>query len=283
MPNVIRDPGNWLAQETQAGLSFLAQGLRRLRRHEASLPEVRRLSLSDLSAALRAGWDDFQALRSDAMFLCLFYPVAGLVLFFLVSAGSLLPLLGPLVVGFALLGPVFASGLYEMSRRRAAGELAGWKDAVALLGRPVIVPIVVLGGYYMFLFGFWLLAAMVIHAVTLGPEMPSSLWAFMHETFSTFAGWEMLILGTLVGGAFMLAALATSFAFPLLVDRDISLPGAVATSIRIMQRNPLTVLAWGALVGALLLVGSVPFLVGLIVVFPLLGHATWHLCRRAVG
>lgn len=283
MPNVIRDPGNWLAQETREGLGFLAAGLRRLRRHEEALPEVRRLSLADLSAALRAGWADFKALRTDAMFLCLFYPVAGLVLFFLASTGSLYPIIGPLVVGFALLGPVFATGLYEMSRKRAAGEPASWMDAIALLGRPVIVPIVALGVYYMFLFGFWLLAAMVIHAVTLGPEMPASLPAFLHETFSTFAGWEMIILGTIIGGAFALAALATGFAFPLLVDRDISLPGAVVTSIRIMRRNPATVLAWGALVLALVLIGSVPFLVGLIVVFPVLGHAAWHLCRRAVG
>lgn len=288
-PHTIGNPASWTVQEIGALGHVLREGIARLRMHRDTLPAVRRLTLDDLSEALAAGWDDFAAMRSDVAFLCLFYPLAGLVMFWIAGgaggAGGA-HLIGPLIVAFALMGPAFAAGLYEMSRRRAAGEAPAWSAPFALFASPAIVPVLVLGGFYALLAGLWLLTAQVIHSVTLGPEAPGSLWALLHAAFARPEGWEMIALGVLFGGFYGLVALVAGFiAFPMLVDpdRNASLVAAVATSLRVARANPVVTLLWGALVFGVVMIAAIPFLVGLVVAFPVLGHATWHLYRRAVA
>jgi len=89
---------------------------------DTSIPVIRKIDLSDLQQALRLGWEDFKAVPSHAIILCLIYPVLGLVLARTVSGYAVLPLLFPLAAGFALLGPFAALGLYELSRRRERGD-----------------------------------------------------------------------------------------------------------------------------------------------------------------
>ena len=119
--------------------------------------------------------------------------------------------------------------------------------------------------------------------LTLGPEPPAGLGSFVTEMLTTGAGWTMMTVGIAVGFCFALAVLVGSIVtFPLLLDRDIGLVHAVETSINLTRKNPVTVLAWGFIVAVLLVIGSLPALLGLIFVMPVLGHATWHLYRRAV-
>ncbi len=284
MAKTIGNPLSWLLQGAETTGTHLGRTVEELGSTGVhSLPEVNRLTFSDLGYALRRGFEDFAACRSDAMFLVLIYPVIGVLLIAMGLSLNLLPLIVPVILGFALVGPVAAVGLYEMSARREAGLEPRWIDALAVVRSPAFGAIVVLGLYLAALFILWLVAADMIYSRTLGPEPPASIASFANAVLTTREGWIMAIGGGLVGAGFALAALAMSLvSFPLLLDRHVGLPVAVATSMRVLRRNPVVCLAWGILVGTALAIGAIPLLTGLIVVVPVLGHATWHLYRRAV-
>jgi uncharacterized membrane protein len=253
------------------------------RRHDAVAPAVRRVTAQDLRDALREGWADLGAARADVAFLALVYPVAGLVLAALAFRYALLPLLFPLVSGFALLGPLAAIGLYEVSRRLERGEPVSWTVAGRLLGSPALGSILGLGALLLAIFALWMASAWAIYAVTLGPAPPVSVAGFVREVLTTPAGWTMTIAGIGVGAVFAAVVLAISVvSFPLLLDRDVGLVRAVQTSLKAVAANPATMALWGLVVAVSLAIGSLPALAGLIFVMPLLGHATWHLYRRVV-
>jgi uncharacterized membrane protein len=141
-----------------------------------------------------------------------------------------------------------------------------------------------LGLVLLAIFLLWLLAANVIYQITLGPEPPISIVAFARDLFTTNAGWTMILVGVGVGFLFALLVLAISVvSFPLLLDRDVGLDRAVWTSIRAVAANPGPMAVWGLIVAAGLAIGSIPAFLGLIIVVPVLGHATWHLYRKVVA
>lgn len=245
---------------------------------------IRRIEIRDLRDALSKGLDDFRASRTDVLFLCLIYPAAGLFLAHLAFGYDLLPLIFPMASGFALLGPVAAIGLYEMSRRRERGLEATWADALGVIRSPAFGAIAVLGLYLLAAFLLWLLVAYGIFQATLGPEPPASVGAFVQAVFGTAAGWAMIAIGMGVGFLFAVVVLTVSVvSFPILLDRDIGLYPAIGTSIRAVLANPVPMAAWGLIVAAGLVVGTIPLFIGLAVVMPVLGHATWHLYRRLVA
>ena len=246
-------------------------------------PGIRHITVDDLREVLRKGVEDFGACRTDVIALCVFYPVIGVLLAWFAFDRNLVPLLFPVISGFALLGPVAGVGLYEMSRMREIGEEPSWAHAFGVVKHPSFAAILVLGLMLGGVFVVWMLTAHGIYYATLGPELPASLGAFLRDTFTTGAGWAMIIVGCAVGSLFAALVLAISVvSFPLLLDRDVGLPVAVITSLRVTAANPLPIAAWGLIVTAGLVIGSIPFFLGLIVVLPVLGHATWHLYRRTV-
>lgn len=283
----IRNPIEWgWDQITLAALTLGSLG-RSLRGSEESrnapLPAVYRIKVTDLRDAVVRGLDDFGAYRTDVIFLCLIYPLVGISLALLTFGYETLPLLFPLASGFALVGPVAAVGLYEMSRRREQGIPITWADAFGAISSPAFGAILVLGLVLLAIFLLWLLAANVIYELTLGPEPPVSIAAFVRDVFTTRAGWAMIAVGVGVGLLFALLVLAISVvSFPLLLDRDVGLRTALLTSIRAVTANPGPMAVWGLIVAAGLLIGSIPAFLGLIIVMPVLGHATWHLYRKVV-
>jgi uncharacterized membrane protein len=246
-------------------------------------PAVRRIGLGDLWNALARGVADFEANRTDVIFLCVIYPVIGLVLGRLASGHGLLPLLFPLASGFALVGPFAAVGLNEISRRREDSSDVRWVHAFGVLRAPSIGSIMLLGLMLIALFLLWLVVAQIIYVVTLGPMPPVSVSSFASDVFNTRAGWTMIVVGIGVGFLFALLALAVSVvSFPLLLDRNVGIGSAISTSMRAVATNPGVMALWGLIVACGLALGSLPFFVGLVVVLPVLGHATWHLYRSVV-
>jgi uncharacterized membrane protein len=254
---------------------------------QRAVPLPNRIGLRDLTASLSAGFEDFKRFRTDVVFLCFIYPVVGLVLGKIVLGGGLFYLAFPLVAGFALLGPLFAAGLYEMSRQTEFKPSVTWANAFDAFRSPAIVSIVGLGLILVALFVTWLAAAQLIYAITLAPLFPPgpppSLDAFGDALFSTGRGTALMVLGIGVGFCFAVVVLAlTVVSFPLLLDRNVSVREAIDTSIKAVRENPAPMAAWGLIVAGLMVLGSVPFLIGLAVVLPILGHATWHLYRRVI-
>jgi uncharacterized membrane protein len=283
----IRNPLEWsVDQFRHAALAFETAGRagrRTLDTLHSPPPAVRRITMADLRDVLAKGLDDFAAFRTDVAFLCVLYPIIGVILARLAFGYDLLPLVFPLAAGFALVGPLAGVGLYEMSRRREAGLAAGWADGLAVVRSPSFGSIVLLGLLFVVIFLFWLAAAEGIYLVTLGPEPPKSMASFIEDVFTTDAGRTMIVVGIGVGFLFALLALVIGVvSFPLLVDREVGVDTAVLTSIRAVMANPAPMAAWGVIVAGGLVLGSIPFFLGLIIVMPVLGHATWHLYRRGV-
>jgi uncharacterized membrane protein len=250
---------------------------------DSTVPVVHRIGVADLRDVLRKGFEDFGAYRTDVIFLCLIYPVAGLVLSRLVVGYDMLPLLFPLISGFTLIAPFFAVGLYEMSRRRELGIDSGWADAFGVASSPALGAIVAMGLMLAALFALWLFAAHFIYILTLGPEAPTSLTTFTHDIFTTPQGWTMIVVGVAVGFLFALVAATISVvSFPLLLDRDVGVTTAITTSIRVVRANPGIMALWGLVIATSMIVGAIPLLLGLAIVLPVLGHATWHLYRKVL-
>jgi len=244
---------------------------------------VRKIGFSDLHDALRLGWEDFKAIPTHAVVLCVIYPVLGFVMFRMVLGHSMLPLLFPLAAGFTLVGPFAALGLYELSRRRERGEDAAAWHVLHVLRAPSFGAILELGALLLILFLAWIAAADAIYVATFGYAAAASIPNFVTRVLTTPEGWWLIIVGCGVGFLFALVVLCVSVvSFPLILDRHATAIDAIRTSLQAVKKNPVVMAAWGLTVAVLLAAGSLPLFVGLAVVLPVLGHATWHLYRKVV-
>lgn len=247
-------------------------------------PVVQKISMETVGRALRAGFDDFLAMPSHVIFLVIIYPVIGIILGFVSSDAELMPLFFPLVAGFALLGPVAALGLYEISRRRERHQDVSWRDAFGVLRSPSIGAIVELSLLLALIFLAWLVAADLIYRGTIGTADTSSVGAFLGEVFGRPEGWALIVVGHVVGLAFAALAFALgAVSFPLLLDRPVGLGTAIRTSFAAIRMNPGPMALWAATIAVLMMLGSATVFVGLALVLPVLGHATWHLYRHVVA
>lgn len=287
MQDHIRNPLEWAwdhVKQTGHAVEATAHTMEGTWEDRASAPPVvRRIDAADIGDALARGWRDFEACRTDVIFLCLLYPIAGLVISRMAFDYGMLALVFPMIAGFALVAPLFGVGLYEISRRREQGLEARWSDAFAVVRSPAIGSIMVMGLLLLAIYCLWLSAAGFIYTLTLGPDSPVSATAFARDALTTPAGWTMTIVG--IGVGFLLALLVLVIgvvSFPLLLDRRVGVGTAIATSVRAVVANPGPMAMWGLIVAASLVVGAIPLLVGLAIVLPVLGHATWHLYRKIV-
>ena len=246
-------------------------------------PGVNNIGLMDLTDALSKGLADFNAMPTHLVFLCLTYPIVGIVAARIARGYDVLPLVFPLLAGYTLIGPLVATGLYELSRRRENGLDISRKHAFDVLRLPNIRSIAALGIVLMVIYGAWLFAALAIYRRYFGGAVPASITEFALQVVTTPSGWALIVVGCSVGFLFAAVVFTLSVvSFPLLLDRRISITSAVGTSIAAVVANPITMTTWGFVVAGALALGSLPFFVGLAVILPVLGHSTWHLYRKVV-
>jgi uncharacterized membrane protein len=247
-----------------------------------ALPVVRKIGIADLKDALTKGIDDFRAMPTHAIFLGIIYPVGAIIVAQL-TFNDLFHLFFPLAAGFALLGPVAALGLYELSRRRELGMGSSWTHAFGVLHSRSIVGIVMLGVLLIVIFLVWVAFCQALYVATFGTAPPASIPNFVQRLFTTREGWTLILVGNGVGFLFALFVLTISVvSFPLLLDRNVGVGVAMLTSAKVILANPVTMALWGLMIAALLVIGSLPLFIGLAVVMPVLGHSTWHLYRKVV-
>jgi uncharacterized membrane protein len=248
--------------------------------------EVRKLRLVDLFDALDKGIDDFKAKPTHLFFLAFIYPAATLFAALVVADGELMPLIFPMLSGLVLIGPFVGLAMEEMSRHRERGLDMTWGMAFNFFKSPSLIDIGFLGLLVIALFLLWVALANTIYVMTLGDSWQASQATaqdFVRAILTTPAGWTMIVIGNFLGLLFAITALCIGVvSFPLLLDRQVGVGTAVETSVRAVMANPVIMAVWGLIVGGSLVIGAIPFLVGLSVVIPVLGHATWHLYRKVV-
>lgn len=247
---------------------------------------VRKIGVRDLYVALSMGCQDFLQMRGDLVFVGLIYPAGVLLAAIYAYHAALLPLLFPVIAGSVLLGPAVASGFYELARRRELGLDCRWRHFLDVFRGRTGLSVISLASVVTLLFVLWMAAAWFIYVGTLGaadPAAANDISSFLRAVFTTVAGWHMIVIGNLVGLAFAIVTLAISaVSFPMLVDQPVDWGTALHTSVRVAWQNPGTIATWGLIVVGMLVLGALPALVGLAVVLPVLGYATWHLYTRAV-
>jgi uncharacterized membrane protein len=247
-----------------------------------ALPAVRHIQLADLKDALSSGLDDFWAMPTHVIFLCMIYPVIGVALGNATFNHNAIPLLYPLAAGFALIGPIAGIWLFELSRRRELGLDTSWRHGFDVVHSPSFPSILALGLLLLAIFGLWIAAAQAIYISAFGYREIGAE-DFARQVLTTPEGRRMMLVGNLVGLPFAIVAATISVvSFPLLLDRNVGFSVALMTSVRAVVKNPVVMAAWGLIVAALLAIGSLPFFLGLAIVMPILGHATWHLYRKVV-
>ncbi|HEY2444484.1 MAG TPA: DUF2189 domain-containing protein [Rhizomicrobium sp.] len=251
---------------------------------EAESLTIRKIGVSDLRDALVSGYADFTAMPTHAVFLCVVYPIIGLIVGRFVTGESLLPMLYPLVAGYALVGPFAALGLYELSRRRELGLDSSPAHVFEIFDSPGFGAVAELGALMALIFVFWLAAAREIYRFVFHDGVSVSAGEFFRQIFATEAGWSLIVVGNGVGFLFALLSFSLGVvSFPLILDRHVSASMAVVTSLRAVIANPVTMALWGLFIAVALALGSLPLFVGLIVVMPVLGHASWHVYRKVVA
>jgi uncharacterized membrane protein len=293
MAQTIRNPVEWVVDELRevaGGVSEAGRSVQHTSTHLFSKPlAVSRIGIGDLKEVLVKGFDDFMAYRTDIIFLIIVYPIISLVIIAAAFQYELIPLLFPLASGSFIMGPFVGVFLYEMSRRREMNlqrhhpDNHSWANAVSVGRSRNLGAILLLGAALVVMYLVWLVAALGIYRATHGPQPIQSVGRFVQDLFQTEAGWWLIGLGCGVGFLFAVVALVTTVvAFPLLLDRDVGLGTAVLTSVRAVMANPIPIAAWGLIVVGGLIAGAIPLFIGLVIVMPVLCHATWHLYRKLV-
>lgn len=266
-----------MAQRMTGGAVFIAD-------RDQTMPMIRRIGVTDLFDALGRGVEDFLAAPTQILFLGLIYPLVGGAAAAFAARVDVIPMLYPLIAGITLMGPLAALGLYELSRQREMGRMVSWRNAFDVRHSPALGSVAWLGSILLALFVGWLAVAEHIYLATMGEISNPDAGTFLQQLFSTGQGWAMIIIGNGVGLLFALAVLCLSVvSFPFLLDRGGGVFRAIHVSVLAVRYNPGTMALWGLMVAGLLLLGCLPLFVGLAVVMPILGHATWHLYRAMIA
>lgn len=247
-----------------------------------AVPEINEVDLSDLKASLALGWQDFRRAPTLGLIFAGVYVLGGWLILWAMTAQGQIWWTLPASAGFPILGPFIACGFYEISRRLEAGEALTPAAVFGVIFRQKDRQIPSIAAVVVVFFLFWNFLAHMIFALFLGRATMTNITSSL-AVFTTPEGLAMLAVGTVVGAVFATLLFSlTVVSLPMLLDREVDFVTAMLTSLALVQENPRVMLSWGALIAAVLFVAMLPWFLGLFLALPVLGHASWHLYRRAI-
>ncbi len=250
---------------------------------QQAMPKVNKVTVGDITASLKAGFSDFLARPVMSGFFGLFYAVFGILFVWSLVWLGMIWMVIPAAVGFPLVAPFAAAGLYEMSRRLQKEESFGWSEILTVMANQRKREMGWMAFVTLFIFWVWSYQVRLWLAIILQDASFSDFDGFLNTVFFTPEGWTFLAIGTCVG-ALLSAVLfsVTVVAMPILLDRETNFVSAMLTSVHVVRENPVIMLTWAAIISVTMLLSMVPAFLGLIFTLPILGHTTWHLYQRAV-
>jgi uncharacterized membrane protein len=244
--------------------------------------EIRNIEIADVIECIEKGVRDFAHAPKYGLFFGAVYAVGGLLIVWAAFALDYPYLAYPFIMGFALFAPFGAAGTYEISRRLENREPLSWAVVLGAVWSRAGKELAWLALVSLFTFIIWLYIAFFLFLVFYGAQMPTLTQLFAH-IFTTGYGLTFLLVGNALGAVIALFVFSfTAISPPLIVDRDVDFVTALMTSVRAVVTNPRPMLAWAVVIGADLAISFVTLFVALLVIFPVLGHTTWHLYRRLI-
>ncbi|MEQ8450155.1 MAG: DUF2189 domain-containing protein [Nitratireductor sp.] len=248
-----------------------------------AMPEVAAITGADIRAALMQGLNDFARAPLFGLFFGGVFALGGMVIVLGLTIWRVPWMIYPFAIGFPLIGPFAAVGLYEVSRRLEAGQPLDWKAVLAVVWHQRTRELSWMAFVMLFVFWIWMYQIRLLVALVLGRMSFATLERFLDVVFTTPQGWTFLAVGHVVGAILALVLFSiTVISIPLLLERELDFVTAMITSVKTVLASPSAMIGWGVTVTVLVLLSCVPFFLGLFVTLPVLGHATWHLYRRAV-
>lgn len=249
----------------------------------AGMPQIRELSVGDIRAALMHGLSDFAHAPLYGLFFGGVFALAGIIIVLAMTWWNIPWMIYPFAIGFPLIGPFAAAGLYEVSRRLEEGRPLSLKEVLSVVWAQRGRELSWMAFVMLFVFWIWMYQVRLLIALFLGRMSFSTLEKFMTIVLTTEQGWVFLAVGHVVGAAIALVLFSiTVVSIPLLMDREIDFVTAMITSVRTVLTSPVPMIGWGLVVTLAVLLACAPFFLGLLIVLPVLGHSTWHLYRRAI-
>lgn len=249
----------------------------------STMPVVRNIGLGDIRAAFVAGVTDFFRAPLFGLFFGGFYALGGLLAVALIARLDMHYMIYPLAIGFPLVGPFVAVGLYEVSRCLQEGRTLTWSGVLTTVWRQKGRELSIMAFVTLFIMWMWMYQVRLLVALFLGFRSFSSLDGFTDIVLNTADGWRFLVVGHIVGAALYTVLFAvTVVSIPLLLDREVDFVTAIITSVKAVVTNPVVMMVWGLMVLVMTGLALIPAFLGLFVVLPILGHATWHLYQRVV-
>lgn len=250
----------------------------------STMPAVNALAADDIRAALAQGWSDFRRAPWFGLFFAGVYVIGGLLIVQSLFVWDMPWMIYPVAIGFPLIGPFAAVGLYEVSRRLAAGEPLSWAEILSVIRLQSKRELAFMAFVVLFIFWIWMYQVRLLIALVLGRMSFSTLERFTEVVLTTSEGWLFLAIGHVIGAVLALVLFSvTVISIPMLLERNVDFVTAMITSIKTVVASPVVMLGWGVIVTLLVIAAMIPAFLGLLVVLPVLGHATWHIYKKAVA